>query len=125
MIGRALAVWAILAILATLNGITRESLLKRKLNNGQAHVASTLILVSVISAVTWLSLPWIGPPNAFDAWQIGAGWMGLTLAFEFLAGHYLFGNPWEKILADYNLLKGRVWPLVPLTMLLAPPFFRR
>jgi hypothetical protein len=44
----------------------------------------------------------------------------LTLAFEFLAGHYLFGDPWERLLAEYNVARGRFWVLVPITTLLAP-----
>ena len=51
---------------------------------------------------------------------IGAGWVVLTLAFEFLAGHYLFANSWERLLADYNVAQGRIWILVLITTLLAP-----
>ena len=41
-------------------------------------------------------------------------------AFEFLAGHFLFGNPWSMRVADYNLAAGRVWVLVLLATLVAP-----
>ena len=44
----------------------------------------------------------------------------LTLAFEFLAGHFLFRNTWERLLADYNLAQGRVWILVLVTTLVTP-----
>jgi hypothetical protein len=44
----------------------------------------------------------------------------LTLAFEFLAGHYLFGAPWPQLLADYNVLRDRIWVLVLATTALAP-----
>jgi hypothetical protein len=44
----------------------------------------------------------------------------LTLAFEFLAGHYLFGHPWATLLADYNLARGRIWLLVLVATLLGP-----
>lgn len=46
--------------------------------------------------------------------------MILTLGFEFLAGHYLFGSSWEKLLADYNVARGRIWLLIPIVTLLAP-----
>jgi hypothetical protein len=46
--------------------------------------------------------------------------LGLTVGFEFLAGHYLFGNPWRRLLEDYNVVRGRVWMLVLLTTALAP-----
>jgi hypothetical protein len=44
----------------------------------------------------------------------------LVLAFEFLAGHYLFGTPWSELLADYNVMRGRIWPLVLVTTFVAP-----
>ena len=44
----------------------------------------------------------------------------LTLAFEFLAGHYLFGNSWERLLADYDVARGRIWPLVLIVTFVTP-----
>jgi hypothetical protein len=48
----------------------------------------------------------------------------MTVAFELLAGHYLFGNTWERLLADYNVLRGRIWVLVLITTFLAPRLTR-
>ena len=45
-----------------------------------------------------------------DAWTIGALWLTLTLAFEFLAGHYVFRTSWRQLLADYNVFRGPVTP---------------
>jgi len=39
----------------------------------------------------------------------------LTVAFEFLAGHYVFGTPWHQLVADYNIFRGRIWVLVLIT----------
>jgi hypothetical protein len=47
-------------------------------------------------------------------------WLLLTLAFEFLAGHSLFGKPWDMLLADYDVVRGRIWVLVLMSTLLAP-----
>jgi hypothetical protein len=65
-------------------------------------------------------MSWIGATGATEGFRIGLLWTALTLAFEFLAGHYLFGNSWESLAADYNIAKGRLWILVPLTTLIAP-----
>ena len=44
-------------------------------------------------------------------------WLGiLVLAI----GHYLFGDSWDRLLADYNILRGRIWLLVPIVTLVAP-----
>jgi hypothetical protein len=42
-------------------------------------------------------------------------------AFEFLAGHCLFGNPWSRLLdEDYDVFRARVWVLALLTTAAAP-----
>jgi hypothetical protein len=120
MFARALAVWLGIMLLAIANGSVRNALLTPSVGEPTAHVLSTIILCAVILLVAWLTIRWIGPESRRDALLIGLTWIVLTLAFEFLAGHYIFGAPWERILADYNLFRGRVWPLVPLTTLVAP-----
>jgi hypothetical protein len=117
---RTLVVWFVLLVLAMLNGAGREALLVPRLGPAMAHVISTLTLSVLIAATTWIAVPWIAPPTARAALATGATWLVMTLAFEFLAGHYLFGKPWPVLVADYNLVRGRVWILVPLVTLLAP-----
>ena len=71
---------------------------------------------------TWaLSLRWPLASNA-QAFVIGAIWVALTIAFEFLFGHFVAKATWRKLAEDYNLLKGRVWVLI-LLWLLALPYF--
>lgn len=113
--------WLVLAVLAVANGFFREALLRPRVGERVGHVLSTIILSMIILAVSFKLVPWIGVGNLSDAWSMGLGWLLATLAFEFLAGHYLFGNPWSKIVANYNIVKGRVWVLVPLTIVAAPP----
>ena len=51
--------------------------------------------------------------------------LGLTIAFEFLFGHYIAGHAWSKLFQDYNILAGRVWAVVLLWVALAPWLFYR
>lgn len=120
MLLRALVVWLGLMAVAFANGTLRELLLSPRLGGRIGHVLSTIILCGAIVLIAWISMPWIGPRTAAEAWEIGRVWFVLTLAFEFLAGHFLFGNSWAKFLADYNVAKGRIWVLVPIITLLAP-----
>ena len=120
MITRALLAWLALLVFAILNGALRQALLIPRIGERAAHVVSTLLLSAIILGVAWASLPWMGPTSARDAWMVGALWLGLTVAFEFLGGHYLFGDPWERLLAAYNVAQGQVWILVLLATLLAP-----
>lgn len=120
MLWRALVVWLCLMAVAFANGALRELILSPRLGGKIGHVLSTMILCTAIVLIAWISVPWIGPRTAVEAWKIGGVWLVLTLAFEFLAGHFLFGNSWTKLLADYNVAKGRIWVLVPIITLLAP-----
>jgi cytochrome bd-type quinol oxidase subunit 1 len=110
----------LLLIIAVANGALRETFLTPSFGQRAAHVISTIMLCAAIFIVAWFSIRWIGPKNAGAALAIGITWLLLTIAFEFLAGHYLFGNTWENLMADYKLLKGRIWILVLLSDLLAP-----
>jgi hypothetical protein len=65
-------------------------------------------------------MDWIGPSSSREALKIGLLWLVLTLGFEFLFGHYVFGNSWDMLLEDYNLSRGRIWILVPVLVLVAP-----
>lgn len=120
VLGKAIVVWLGLMVLAVANGAVREAILTRRIGPGAAHVVSTVMLCAIIVVMTLVSGTWIGISTATTGLQVGLGWLVLTLSFEFLAGHYVFGNSWEKVLADYNLLKGRVWVFVPLTTVAAP-----
>lgn len=120
MVLRALVVWLLLLLLAIVNGAFREGFLNPSLGPIAGHIASTAMLSMMILIVARLSTAWIGTRTESDAVSVGVLWVALVLAFEFLAGHFLFGRSWEYLLADYDLLRGRVWILVPIVTLLAP-----
>jgi hypothetical protein len=124
MLARSALAWLLILVLAILNGALRQALLIPRIGDRAGHIVSTLLLSGMILAATWLLLPWLRPLTARDAWTIGATWLVLTTAFEFLGGHYLFGTPWPRLVADYNVARGRIWILVLATALLAPPMVR-
>jgi hypothetical protein len=119
---RAGAAWLGLLVVAVVNGAVRESAMTPRFGGAAAHRLSTLTLCALILAVTWLLMPWVHPETPRAAWRVGLAWVGLTLAFEFLAGHYLFGRPWAQLIADYDVRAGRIWPVVLVTTLVAPRF---
>ena len=120
MIGRALLVWAAIAAAAVANGAFRDTILVARMSETAARAVSTLMLSAIVLAAAWISVTWISAEPARDAWRIGAIWLAMTLAFETLAGHYLFRVPWSRIAEDYNLLQGRIWVLVLIVTLVAP-----
>ena len=120
MIWRAIAVWFGILVLANINGAARQAWLIPRLGEPGGRVVSTLALSGVVLLLTWLTIPWIEPTSTRGAVKIGVIWLGLTLAFEFLVGHYVFGQSWRKLLEDYDITRGRIWVLVLLLVLFAP-----
>lgn len=116
-----LGVWFLFIILAIINGGIRNRFYKPFLGDLTAHKISTIIFIIVILIVTYLVLKFsdlkLNDPQAV---LMGAIWLILTILFEFIAGHYVFGNTWEKLVTDYNILKGRIWSLVLITTFIAP-----
>lgn len=125
MLARAIAVWFTITPVAILNGALRDVVLAPRLGDLIARAVSGFTLAGAILAITWISLPWIRPASLGASWTIGLLWLAMTLAFEFGAGHYLFKTPWSALLADYNVFAGRLWILVLVTTLAAPPLIYR
>jgi hypothetical protein len=120
VIVRALAVWGLLLVLAVLNGGVRDTWLSPVLGDTIGRAISSVLLALLILLATWLTIRWIGPATPGQAMTVGALWVALTLTFEFGVGHYGFGKPWAELLADYDLLRGRIWILVLLATFVAP-----
>jgi hypothetical protein len=117
---RALGVWFLLLIAAMVNGTVRQAVLLPLMGEQNGRFVSTLLLSAFIFGIGWLTSGFLDPGSSRDAYAVGALWLGLTLCFEFLAGHFLFGASWSKLLEDYNLAEGRIWILVLVTTALTP-----
>ncbi len=117
------ALWPGLAALGFVNGAVRETVLVRSLGITLAERLSVFILIGLIFLYTWIAnRNWpIGGRAA--ALAIGLLWGMLTVLFE--AGLVVaMGEPLEAALAQYDLLAGSLWPLVPLSAMLSPPVVR-
>lgn len=117
---RTVITWFGLLVLAFVNAALREGWLMPRLGEVASHAISSVTLAIAILLAGWYATGWVHPQSARQAWAVGATWLGLTLAFEFLAGHFLFGRSWATLLTDYNLLAGRLWILVLATTLATP-----
>jgi hypothetical protein len=124
MLFRAVVVWFGILVLASLNGALRDLIVAPRIGDTIARAISTVILCGLIFLVTWYTIRWVGPQRPKQALGVGAFWLVLTLCFEFGTGRYA-GKPWSVILEDYNLLRGRIWLLVPIVTFLAPYWIGR
>lgn len=110
--GRAVIGWLALFVVMFANGFARVLLLQPPLGEDRARqVASATGLVLAL-LVSWVFVRMSDRATLADLRWVGLAWLAATLAFEFLFGHYVSGQPWEALLADYNIMRGRLWLLV-------------
>lgn len=112
--------WAVLVILAVINGTVREFTYGRRLTELRAHQLSTLTGMLLSGIAVWLFARFFPIGSERVALVIGLIWLVLTVAFEFTFGRYVAGHSWAKLLADYNLLAGRVWGIFLVWLLMLP-----
>ncbi|AFY69814.1 hypothetical protein Pse7367_1525 [Thalassoporum mexicanum PCC 7367] len=112
--------WLGMAAIAILNGVIREAVYRKFMGELKAHQISTLTGSVAIGIYIWTLMYFLPLQFATQALAIGVIWLLMTIAFEFGFGHYVMQHPWTKLLADYNLRRGRVWPLFLLWLTVAP-----
>lgn len=120
---RYLLAWFAMLLVAMLNGGLRDFTYGRYLPELLAHQLSTLSGSALLSAVIYLFVRRWPPASARQALSIGLFWMVLTVAFEFLFFHYVGGRSWAELLANYDVPKGRLWPLLLVWVALAQWLF--
>ena len=120
-----LAAWFAMLLLSVANGAIRDFTYGKHMYELTAHQISTGSSVVLLGAVIWGFVRVYPPSSASQALWLGLRWMLLTVAFEFLFFHYVGGHSWPELLANYNVLSGRVWVLVLAWVATAPCLFFR
>jgi hypothetical protein len=111
MVAKYLSVWFLLALVAIANGVVRQATYGRSVSDLAAHQISTVTAIIASGAVVWVANRFWAIESVSQAWTIGLSWLVMTITFEFGFGHFVAGHSWAKLLADYNILQGRVWSL--------------
>ncbi len=110
---QAIGIWLLFAVVANINGLIRNFVYGPKLDELTAHQISCFTGISLFFIVMYLWLKLTGASySSHNLIIIGIAFLFATVAFEFLFGHYVIGHSWERLLQDYNFLKGRLWALV-------------
>ena len=117
--------WIPMVLIAIVNGALREATYGKHMSELQAHQISTLSGLLLFSAYIYVVIRTWRPDTSKQAITVGLIWLGLTVAFEFLFGHYVAGQSWSKLLYDYNVFAGRVWVVVLIWVTFAPYVFYR
>lgn len=120
----AFGVWVLFAVLTIINGAIRTFWYAPKVGELKGHQISTIIAIAYVLIVSFLFVGKIETDvTKTDLLMIGVFWLIITIIFEFGFGHYIMDHPWSKLLADYNILKGRLWGLFLLTTVISPLFW--
>ncbi len=114
--------WFPMILIAVMNGAARDLWYKKLTGELAAHQLSTISLIILLGIYIWYVAGRFPFTNSREAIITGFTWLVLTLGFEFGLGFYR-GASWSKMLADYDILKGRIWVLVPIWTVIAPYLF--
>ncbi|PAU83278.1 hypothetical protein CK500_10830 [Halorubrum salipaludis] len=118
-----LGVWALMAVVAVLNGGFREVVLIPRVGEYPGHVLSTAMLVLAILGISFGYFQWTAVEyTQVELLLVGVLWTVFTVGFEFLVG-YVENTPVSVTLGQYNVFAGQVWIAVPLTLLVSPLLF--
>jgi hypothetical protein len=118
--GRAVAVWLLIIVFESVHGMVRSVWLAPIVGDFEARQIGVVTGSILILAVTWASFGWLRPGSRKVLVAIGVLWAILTALFEITLGRYVFGAPWSRLLADYDLPHGGLMGLGLLLMASAP-----
>lgn len=116
--------WLGMLALAFANGTARALGYQPVVGETAARQIATASLIALLGGYVWLLHRRAPLPDRATSFAVGGAWALLTLGFEFGFGHYLQHMPWEALLADYDVTRGRVWVLVPIATLVMPALVR-
>ena len=117
--------WFPMVIIAILNGSLRQFTYGTIVNELLAHQISSLTGITLFGIYIYFITKKWKLESSKQAIIVGLIWLAMTILFEFVFGHYVMGNSWQKLFHDYNLFAGRVWILILVWTAFAPYVFFR
>lgn len=111
--------WFPMILIAVFNGTVRDLWYKKFTGDFTGHQISTISLIILFTIYIAVIIRLYPPASETQSIYIGFLWLLLTLTFEFGFGLYR-GNSLSQLLGDYNIIKGRIWILIPIWVTLAP-----
>ena len=117
--------WLGASFLGVGNGVSREMLYADAVGDETAHLISTGTLFALLSAYVWSLQRRCPLETRQDALSVGASWAALTVAFEFAFGYWIDGDSWSELLENYDVTAGKLWALIPASMVAGPELARR
>jgi hypothetical protein len=117
---RAFAVWLIIIAAEIVHGILRAIVLVPWVGEFRSSQIGVFTGSAIILLIACMSIRWISAFCRTQLMLVGTIWLVLTVVFEVLFGRLVMDLPWERLLADYNMLEGGLMPLGLVVLLLSP-----
>ena len=111
--------WLILCVVMFTNGAIRALVLQPRLGEDLARQVASLTGVLFVLLASWLFVRVSPQATSRQLFWVGAGWLAATVGFEFILG-LVSGLGWRALLAEYNIVRGRLWSLIVLSVFLGP-----
>jgi len=118
-----LVAWLPMVVIGVLNGVLRQATYAKAMSDLAAHQVSVVTAVIFLGIYMWGVARILPFASGGQALVVGVVWLALTVLFEFGFGHFVMGNPYSVLLADYNIFNGHFWPVVLLWIAIAPSIF--
>ena len=119
-ISRAALTWLILLAGAIVNGALRQGVYAASMSELAAHQISCFTGTTLFAILIWAVTRHWPFRSRQQALRIGVLWLVMTVAWELLFGHYLFGWPWQRLFHDYEFWTGRLWIFVLASLVALP-----
>ena len=107
------------------NGAAREATVSRLMGEERARQVSCASAIGAFAAYFQALQSRWPLQSREEALKVGAAWLALSAAFELGFGRLAAGKSWAEMGADYNLARGRLWPLVLTWVAIGPEVARR
>ena len=115
-----LGVWLLMVVAAVINGMIRDNVITRLMGEELSLSISGITLSGLVFLVAFLLVPHIGVTKPSSYFLVGLSWLGLTLVFEYIFGHYVLGKPWSEINQVFNLAEGNLFTIVLMITAISP-----
>jgi len=117
---RLLRAWLIILPMMIANGAFRELVLERWVAPMFAETLSVCLGIAIIVVMTRYLLRPLAGQSATALVRASVTLVLLTVAFEFLFGHYVDSKSWSELVANYAIWEGRLWPVALIALAFMP-----
>ncbi len=107
---------AVMALFQTFGAAVLDQLIGSEISHS---LITVLICLNIMAMITGF-VRWAGRLLLGQLFILGLAWAVMSLTLELGVGHFAMGKDWPALMAGYDVFEGRLWPMVPLTMLLWP-----